>query len=328
MNGRSARVWLALGCALACLLLVWPHRAWAHEPHPALLVIEQTASGSYEVRWRAPVGGQFDDGVRPVFPEHCELTGQRLACDDPGLTGELTIAGLARADADVVVEIRWSPTRTQTAVLSRQRPAMILDPGVVGGPWRVARAYVVLGVEHIVGGWDHLAFVVGLLLLVGFERRLIWTITAFTVAHSLTLAASVLELVRLPSRAVEIVIALSIVLVAREAIDARSDAPPSWSRRWPWAIAFGFGLLHGFGFAGALLEIGIPDTARALALASFNIGVELGQLAVVAVLGLAWVAVRRLAVRWPGWRVPVCVALGGLGVYWTLDRAASAWFGV
>jgi hydrogenase/urease accessory protein HupE len=182
----------------------------------------------------------------------------------------------------------------------------------------IASAYGVLGVEHILGGIDHLLFVLALLFLVGFNRQLFWTITAFTAAHSLTLALSALGWLTLRSPPVEATIALSIVLVAGEALHTQ----PTLSRRWPAVVAFLFGLVHGLGFAGALKEIGLPENHLVIALLSFNLGVELGQLLVV---GAAYFAVRTLA-RWPTVnraRTPALYAIGSIAAYWSIGRIVS-----
>ena len=182
----------------------------------------------------------------------------------------------------------------------------------------IARAYSLLGVEHILTGFDHLMFVLALLFLVGFNRRLLLTITAFTAAHSLTLALSALGWLTLRSPPVEATIALSIMLVAAEAMHKQ----PTLSRRWPALVAFLFGLVHGLGFAGALKEIGLPQNHLSVALLTFNVGVELGQLAVV---GLAF-AVHRSLARWPSFvlaREPALYFIGSVAAYWSIERIAS-----
>ena len=182
----------------------------------------------------------------------------------------------------------------------------------------IATAYGALGVEHILTGFDHLLFVIALLFLVGFGRRLLWTITAFTAAHSLTLGLSALGWITLRRPPVEAAIALSIVLVAAEALHTRETL----SRRWPALVALLFGLVHGLGFAGALEEIGLPQNHLLVALLTFNLGVEAGQLLVV---GLAW-GLYRLAKDRPQWvpaRVAALYAIGAVAAYWSIDRVAA-----
>ena len=182
----------------------------------------------------------------------------------------------------------------------------------------IASAYTVLGVEHILTGIDHQFFVIGLLFLVGFNRRLVWTITAFTVAHSLTLACSAMGWLELRSAPVEATIALSIVLVAGEALHQQQTL----ARRWPALVAFLFGLVHGLGFAGALREIGLPENHLLAALLTFNIGVEIGQLLIVTAAWLLW----RLISHWPKValaRTAVLYGIGTVAAYWSWERAVA-----
>jgi hydrogenase/urease accessory protein HupE len=202
----------------------------------------------------------------------------------------------------------------------------------VPGSWEVARTYLWLGVEHILFGFDHLLFVLVLVILVRDWRRVALTVTAFTVAHSITLAAATLGFVNVPGRPVEAAIALSIVLVAVEIVNARREMP-SLTARWPWLIAFCFGLLHGFGFAGALAEVGLPQHAIPLALLFFNLGVEIGQLAFVAAILVMGELVRRaMALRFEpapiqrmsdGLDVTAAYAIGALAAYWLIERTAA-----
>jgi hydrogenase/urease accessory protein HupE len=189
------------------------------------------------------------------------------------------------------------------------------------GRGEIARAYLVLGVQHILSGFDHLLFVAGLLFLVGFRRRLIGTITAFTLAHSITLACSVFGLITLRSPPVEAAIALSIVLVASEALRQRDTL----AKRLPALVSFLFGLVHGLGFAGALKEIGLPQSHLPLALFTFNVGVEIGQLMVVLLaFGVVHLPVPR---RWLGVaRRPALYGIGALAAYWSIQRVAAIVF--
>jgi hydrogenase/urease accessory protein HupE len=190
---------------------------------------------------------------------------------------------------------------------------------------RVAGTYLRLGVEHILGGVDHLLFVLALLMIVKGWRKLLATVTSFTVAHSITLVLATLNVVHLSSGPVEAVIALSILFLATEIVHARRGRP-GLTQRFPWVVAFTFGLLHGFGFAGALAEVGLPETAIPLALFLFNLGVEIGQvLFVTAVLGLGWTGLR-FQVPWPAWawRVPT-YAIGVTAAFWTIQRVVAFW---
>jgi hydrogenase/urease accessory protein HupE len=191
------------------------------------------------------------------------------------------------------------------------------------GTWAVIRDFVRQGFEHILSGPDHLLFVFGLLLLVRKPWMLVKTITAFTVAHSITLAAATLGLVRVPAVPIEAGIALSILFLGIEVLRARRGGT-SFTIRHPWVVAFVFGLLHGFGFAGALTAAGLPPTDVPVALVAFNVGVEIGQLAFVAVILLVWSALRRIGVVWPRVVQPVPAYLvGTLGAFWLIQRLAS-----
>lgn len=238
----------------------------------------------FRFAWRPPIdeGGALD--ARPRFPRSCRVEDALLACAD--LSGSIAIEGLSDPRLRVVVSIRrLDGTHTERIVSSA-------DPRV---GWQAhdgsSMAWLRLGAEHVLTGVDHLAFVVGLLLVTGLRRRIVITVTAFTLAHSVTLALAVLDVVRVPPAPVEATIAASIVLVAREALRAPADA--TWTRRAPWAVALVFGLVHGLGFAGALERSGLPRESLGRALLLFNAGVEIGQLAVVAVAVGAALLVRR-----------------------------------
>lgn len=302
---------------------LWPAPARAHEFRPAVLAIEESEPNVFDVQWRPPRDAtQRDLPIRPAYPDGCALEGPRartLRCPD-GLQGSLSVPGLEGIEAEVVVRIAWLDGRQQTQVLRSSSPTMQVGESA-GHLGQVALDYTRLGIEHILGGIDHLLFVLGLLMLVGFERRLLWTITGFTLAHSITLAASVLGLLTLPQGPVEAVIAISILLVAVEV--ARDE--PSLSREHPSWVAFGFGLLHGFGFSGALQEIGLPDGQLPVALLTFNVGVELGQLAVIAVAYVLWrFALQRLPEdKAEIGRRSAAYLLGTVATFWTIERVVA-----
>lgn len=243
-----------------------------------------------------------------------------LRCGAAGLTGTLAIEGVGRRYSAAVVRVVWRDGQSRVYTITPAQPAVRLygsadDPRGMG---EIARAYAVLGIEHILTGVDHLLFVIALLFLVGFNRRLLWTITAFTAAHSLTLALSALGWLTLRQPPVEATIALSIVLVAGEALHGESTL----SRRWPAVVAFLFGLVHGLGFAGALKEIGLPQQHLAVALVTFNVGVEIGQLMVVGAAYGIWRLVAgqpRLVLA----RVPALYAIGSIAAYWSIGRMVA-----
>ncbi|MCA9653276.1 MAG: HupE/UreJ family protein [Myxococcales bacterium] len=317
---RRLSPWGGPAWILLAVLLLGPTLAAAHEFRPAVLSLRQLEPGRFAWRWQPA----FDqrrrplDEVRPRFPEHCRVEPERLDCGGRGL-GEIAIEGLARHPVDVVVRVQWSDDRRRTEVLHGEHDRVVLGDGSVGQTsLDLLSTYLALGVEHILIGLDHVLFVLGLLLLVGWRRRLLWAITGFTLAHSLTLAASTLGWAALPPGPVEAVIALSIVLLATELVHER----PSLTRRLPGVVAFAFGLLHGFGFAGALQEIGIPPEREWLALLGFNLGVEVGQLAIIGTAALVGLLARRLP-HPRRWRLAAAYAGGTVAAAWTIERVAA-----
>ena len=310
--------------------------ALAHEARPGYLDLRETDSGSFAVLWRRPARGELVLSMQPALPGHCVPVGQRtrylqpdalverwtVDCGATGIVGHaIRIDGLRATMTDVLVRVALADGITQTQILRPDETSFT----VKGRPsrWRVIADYTRLGIDHILGGIDHLSFVLALLIIVSGMRRLVATVTAFTVAHSLTLAAAALGWVQVPQRPVEAVIALSIVLVAGEIVHARQGRI-GVTQRWPWVVAFAFGLLHGLGFAGALAEVGLPQHEIPLALLMFNVGVEVGQLLFIgAVLGLIAV-LRGVRVAVPRWLalVPPYV-IGSAATYWLIQRVAA-----
>ena len=235
-------------------------------------------------RQRQPAGA---DELTPSWPEACAGGSEHAALRRSGAcAARCRSTAWASATRPRIVKVFWLDGQSRVYTLTARQPTVHLYGSADDkrGMGEIARAYLVLGVEHILSGFDHLLFVLALLFLVGFRRRLVWTITAFTLAHSLTLAQRALGWLTLRSPPVEATIALSIVLVAGEALHKRETL----ARRWPALVAFLFGLVHGLGFAGALKDIGLPQNHLATALLTFNVGVEIGQLLAVAVV---WAAV-------------------------------------
>ena len=318
------RVILAL-LALCCMALP----ASAHEVRPAYLEVTETDPGTFAVTWKQPVLDGKRLKLDPVFPGGCDRERERadavagtliqrweMKCDLS--TGHIEIAGLERTLTDAFVRIDRLSGDDLSAVL---RPgALRLDLSSPSGAPTVT--YFRIGVEHILFGFDHLLFVLGLVLLVR-PRQLLATVTAFTLAHSITLAAASLGGITLPGPPVEIVIAMSISLLGAETI-YRSRGRETLSQRRPWLIAFGFGLVHGFGFAGALGEIGLPKGAEVLALLLFNLGVEVGQVAfVLAVLLLVFLATRLARLPLAPARMVAAYAIGITGAYWAIERIVN-----
>jgi hypothetical protein len=323
--------------ALPILALAWtallPPWALGHEVRPAYLELRQTAAQSWSVLWKVPAQGDMRLALHPRFPAGCALVSEPLsfqtndayvertsiACRD-GLVGRtIAIEGLAATMTDVLVRSVRTDGSVQVGRLSPSSPNFV--PEAAARPFEVASTYTVLGVEHILRGVDHLLFVLALMLLVGASwPPLVKTITAFTVAHSITLAAAALGWMRVRQAPVEAVIALSIVFLAAE-LARRGRGEASLTERRPWLVAFVFGLLHGFGFAGALREVGLPESDVPLALLTFNVGVEAGQLLFVAAVLLVLKLGHRLPA--PAWmRALPSYAIGTIAMAWLLERLA------
>lgn len=309
----------ALVLALGALL---PGTARAHEMSMAEMALREVAPGRFTWQWTATSDRTGQITLSPRWPEGCAADGPRLQCGPGGLQGRLEIDGVGQRYSAALVRVQWLDGQVRVYTLTGAQPAVQLFGSADDrrGMAEVAGAYAHLGVTHILGGFDHLLFVLALLFLVGFHRRLIWTISAFTLAHSITLALSSLGWLTLRPPPVEAGIALSILLVAAEALHDRQ----TWSRRWPALVAFLFGLVHGLGFAGALKEIGLPENHLAVALLTFNLGVEAGQLLVVALAGVLHLAARRLpAAAMAPARTTALYAIGAMAAWWTIERVAG-----
>jgi hydrogenase/urease accessory protein HupE len=313
MNGWLSRLLLT---ALALLTSA----AAAHELSMAEMQLRQLSRSEFLWQWTASGSRPASEELKPVWPDGCRAESNLLRCGEGGLRGTMAMEGVGKRYSAAMVKVFWLDGETRVYTMTAAQPTVRLYGSADDqrGMGEIASAYTVLGVEHILSGYDHLLFVFALLFLVGFNRRLVWTITAFTVAHSITLALSALDLLTLRSPPVEATIALSIVLVAGEALHRR----PTLSRRWPALVAFLFGLVHGLGFAGALKEIGLPQNHLSVALLTFNVGVELGQLLVVS---LAYLIYRAVA-GWPKFaiaRAPALYAIGSVAAYWSIGRIVS-----
>ncbi|MHB2208217.1 HupE/UreJ family protein [Methylobacterium sp. CM6257] len=307
----------------------------AHEIRPAYLDVQERTPGLFDVLLKTPMRGDlrlaltvsFSGRVEPVSPVLARRTGEALVQTwriraEEGLAGQsIGLVGLENTVSDALLRVTFADGRSVDHRLTPAAPQATIaaSPSRI----RVAGTYLSLGVEHILLGFDHLLFVLGLILITPSARQLVWAITAFTAAHSLTLTAAALGFVHVPPKPVEAVIALSIVFVAAEILRARAGRA-GLAARAPWLVAFAFGLLHGFGFAGALSEIGMPAGHVPVALLFFNLGVEAGQLLFVgAVLALAALS-RRLWGPPPRWttRIPPYL-IGTLAVAWVIQRVAA-----
>jgi hypothetical protein len=331
MRGRCLS---ALCAALAAAL--FPLAAPAHRLAPALLELVERGDNKVDVSFKVPEEQPVGSELRPELPEGCSAQGEPQASREGtgivmrwseqctgGLVGaRVAIAGIESSGTNALLRVQLADGRSFRAVLDARSPSFQVPERE--SRLRVVRGYLELGVEHILTGFDHLLFVFGLVLLVHGGRRLLWTITAFTLGHSVTLSLASLGFVHFPSAWIEVLIAGTILWLAAE-LARGAPAKPSALRSRPWLMAGLFGLLHGLGFAGALAEVGLPEGEIPLALLSFNAGIECGQLAFVAVV----LAGQRLLARplegAPGWltRSPVTV-MGTLAAYWCFERAASA----
>jgi hypothetical protein len=317
--------------------------AAAHELQPGFLELKEIALGHYDVLWKLPSLGEASDvrmPIAPIFPETCRQLGDarteragtawiftaRLECKG-GLAGQtLAIEGLEAFTTDVLVRAQHADGRVETHVLKPVAPSVTLRPAddVRRGAW----AYLYLGIEHILLGVDHLLFVLGLLLIVRDRWILLKTVTAFTVAHSITLAVATFGIATVSPAPLNAAIALSILFLGPEIVRSWRGQT-SFTIRHPWVVAFAFGLLHGFGFASGLAQLGLPKGEIPLALLLFNVGVEIGQLAFVLLIVLLERAFRQLQIHWPiiVQRLPGYL-VGTLGAFWTIQRVAILLRGV
>ncbi|MEO6784476.1 MAG: HupE/UreJ family protein [Bradyrhizobium sp.] len=326
--------------AVMGLLLAQPARA--DELRPGYLELRQTTPDTYSLLFKIPARGEglrlaiyvkLPEGTRDVGPPRISFgegayVERRTIRRDGGLTGHaVSIDGLSATSTDVLVRVERLAGATQTERLSPTKTAFVVQ--ATPGAGEVAATYLRLGIEHILFGFDHLLFVLALVILVRDWRRVAVTVTAFTLAHSITLAAATLGFVHVPSPPVEATIALSIVLVAVEIVNA-PHGKPSLTARLPWLVAFSFGLLHGFGFAGALAEVGLPQHAIPVALLFFNVGVEIGQLVFVsAVLSSIWLLRQVASKLWETSFVArafdrldatIAYGIGVVAAYWLVER--------
>jgi len=311
--------------------------ALAHESRPAYLQVTEIEADTFEVLWRTPLSSGAPLPVLLVLPADAEQVREPILQQYPdsllqrqvialpgGIAGKrIEFPGLQATITDVLVRIRTLAGIDTTVLVQPDEPWV--EVPAESGTLAVAGAFTVHGIEHILFGYDHLLFVLALILIVRSFRTLLWTITAFTLAHSITLGLATLGVVSVPSAPVEAMIALSILLLASEILRLQRGEP-SLTARWPWIVAFCFGLLHGFGFAGALTSIGLPQGEIPQALLFFNVGVELGQLIFVAVILLAIQVLKGLfgsAIAARTALTATSYVIGTLATFWFLERVAS-----
>lgn len=343
MIGRSllpAVPWRLLFAA-AMSLFAFPVTAFAHEIRPAFLQIDQTGPARYKVVWRTPVLSgmrlpvvlRFSEDIRDVTPPAERALPDSLVqsriidTDDGGIAGKRAdFVGLQATITDVLVRVHMLDGTVTTTMIRPSKPW--IDFATERSPLEAARIYFVSGFEHILMGIDHLLFVLGLLFIVRSRWMLFKTITAFTVAHSITLAVATLGKVEIPALPLNAMIALSILFLGPEIVRAWRGQS-SFTIRHPWIVSFAFGLLHGFGFASGLTALGLPQGDIPFALLLFNLGVEAGQLAFVALILLLIAALKSIEIRLPrGMELLPAYVVGGLGAYWTIDRIVAMFGGL
>lgn len=319
---------------MACILLFTPF-GHAHPQAPGLLSIIQQNDSQYLLSWKTPLRKSIDVHLLPRLPLRCQrlergssktvgtgkLQSWRIDCGSQSLNGEsITLEGLQSAKVGVLLQLQFLDGRHFHQMLNATNPVFLVPEKE--NALQVFSNYLSLGIEHLFSGIDHILFVIILVLLVGWGRKLFWTITLFTFSHSITLALSTFGYVRFPTMLIEALIALSIVIAALELIPHRQQ---TLIQRLPWLMSGGFGLLHGMGFAGALSKLGLPGDAIPLALAGFNTGIELGQLSIVAIFVL-FIASFRKTTKSYSLEVPVfyryipAYSIGTAGAVWFWQR--------
>lgn len=304
----------------------------AHPLAPSVLSFEQERGGKVLMRWRAPVKRPTGQSLQPRVPESCEALGPterhktedetaivqtiELRCEPPDMLGAIIeVDGFSDSSVNVVVRIVRSDGTVHHTILDASTPRLTVATQEQES--HSFFGYVGLGVEHLLTGWDHLTFVLGLLVLFGWHRRLIAAVTAFTIGHSLTLGLAVLGIVSVPSALVEALIAVTIIVLALEIQSGQQG--PVW--RHPWTLPGALGLLHGLGFASVLFDAGLPSDEIPLALLGFNLGLELGQLGVITVAALSYALVRRaLPGSWQTNRTIPAYLIGSLAAFWLIER--------
>jgi len=308
----------------------------ADEFRPALLEITEAEPGWYAVLWKVPLQNGRALDMSPTFPEHMQQMGPASARVVQGsrieqstwtsesgslVGGTIEIAGLSALPIDVIVQIDMADGSEHSAILRPASPSYVVPERAT--KWTVAASYWKIGTIHILEGYDHLLFVLALLLIIPNLWMLFKTITAFTLAHSVSLALATLGVVNMPGAPTEAVISLSILFLAVEIVHSR-QGHVTFTEKYPWVVALAFGLVHGLGFAGALAEVGLPEQEIPLALLMFNVGVETGQILFVCGVLVVIALIKGVPVGWPAgsWRL-MPYAIGCTAAFWTVQRIGS-----
>lgn len=316
----KGRVRLCRAVLLGLFAVLCTEPALAHEPTIAVLELRDQGKGHYLGNWSLP---PVDVTLKPIFPAQCTWTPPQLDCGARGLVGRLSFEGLGSKQSATMIRVVSQQGEVQAYTVSAGNPYVTVatEPGTNLAVWlALANTYINLGIDHILLGIDHLLFVLGLIWLVRGRWMLVKTITSFTVAHSISLAAATFGWVGVPTAPLNAAIALSIVFVGVEIVKL-NRGEIGLTARYPWLVAFSFGLLHGLGFATALTALGIPKSTLPIALLFFNVGVEIGQLAfVLLVLALMW-AHRRAQATLPRWSASVpAYVIGAVATFWFLTH--------
>lgn len=309
----------------------------AHPLAPSLLEITETGAGRSEVLWKTPTAKIPGEELKPKIPPECRRTHDiemkrvetayverwRVSCEKSWVGSEVGVQGISNSQSNVILRVLLADGHKYQHILNAEHPSFVIPehPRISV----VFKNYLVLGIKHILTGWDHLLFVLGLVLLVKGRRQLLWTITAFTLGHSLTLTLAILGWARIPSGPVEALIALSILVLAVE-LTRKQKGRGTFFHRYPWGLAFGFGLLHGLGFAGALAEVGLPAGEIPLALFSFNLGIELGQVLFISAILAVQILSKPLPLPSIAKRMEIpAYSIGSLAAFWFFERLSKLW---
>ena len=321
---------------LAIAFLLFGFCGFSHEIRPAYLQITETGENTFDVYWRIPSRGDAIPKLEVIFPNSSKIKETspprfvdgfanfryELVSKEPLSGKELRIEGLKNTLIDVLVRLDYTSGEQVTFMLQPDNDKVVV-PGETS-LLQVIEVYTILGIEHILFGFDHLLFVLALIIIAKGKWKIVKTVTAFTVAHSITLSLASLDLLIFPGAPVEAVIALSIVFLAVEILNVQQGKPSLTSKK-PWLVAFTFGLLHGFGFAGALAEIGLPKQAIPYALGFFNVGVELGQLAFVFVMLGVFKILSSLKLNLEWGKKVMAYGIGSLAAFWMIERVVGFW---
>ena len=303
--------------------------ATAHEVRPAYLSITEDSTAEFTVIWKQPILDGKRLRIKPIFPEICTKSNSKKSIENSTIIekfnlkcglikGEIVISGLEQTMTDVIIKIDYQSGKRNTSLVKPNDPKFILGAKTS----TIGNNYLSIGIDHILKGWDHLLFIIGLVLLIN-RKQILGVATAFTVAHSLTLGLAAFSIINLPSQPVEILIAMSIVLLGIEIMRKKSGAT-SISSKHPYYIALLIGLIHGCGFAGALADIGLPKGMELFSLLLFNLGVELGQFAVIGLAILALTILTRVSVDLRKMtEVILTYGISSIGIFWIIERASN-----